>query len=190
MSTRVQAAEIEATYPEPEDAHALKIAELEATTATAREGVDHLTAQLQDLETQRTAVKEHLQQLSDKEKELEKLIYTVEPRIRYALLMYLKLKLSVFIKGVAESLSIFLLPPPPLLLTLLFTTSPFCRHTMSLYAHVSQIVWNFEQRDRVAGVIDDPSQSNMDTFDLGDMVTFDSVNTLWGLICGGGGKKS
>jgi septal ring factor EnvC (AmiA/AmiB activator) len=84
MSLRVQAAEVEATYPEPEDAHALKIAELEATTSTVREGVDHLTAQLQALEVQRTAVKEHLQQLADKEKDLEKLIDTVEPRIRCA----------------------------------------------------------------------------------------------------------
>jgi peptidoglycan hydrolase CwlO-like protein len=83
MSTRVQAAEVEATYPEPEDAHQIKIAELKATTATARDGVDHLTAQLQELEVQRTAVKEQLQQLLEKEKELEKLIDTVEPRIRY-----------------------------------------------------------------------------------------------------------
>jgi len=94
MSLRVQAAEVEATYPEPEDAHALKIEGLEATTSTAREGVDHLTEQLQELEVQRTAVKEHLQQLADKEKELEKLIDTVEPRIRYAI-DSIKVKASV-----------------------------------------------------------------------------------------------
>lgn len=88
MSFRVQLAEVEATYPEPEDAHALKIEEIEATTLTVREGVDHLTAQLQELEVQRTAVKEHLHQLVDKEKELEKLIDTVEPRIRYVFSVY------------------------------------------------------------------------------------------------------
>jgi hypothetical protein len=68
-------------------------------------------------------------------------------------------------------------------------SAPFCRHTLSLYAHVSKIIWNFEQRDRIAGVIDDPSHSNMDTFDLGEEATCESVNTLWDII-GGGGKKS
>ena len=106
MSIRVQAAEVEATYPEPEDAHQLKIAELEATSSTAREGVDHLTAQLQELETQRTAVKEHLQQLADKEKELERLVDTVEPRIRYVRLNFFK-AFIVFSSRVLRKMSSF-----------------------------------------------------------------------------------
>ena len=60
----------------------------------------------------------------------------------------------------------------------------FCRHKLSLYAHISKIVWDFEQCDRVAGVIDDPSQSNLGTFDLGSSTTFESVNALWKIIDG------
>ena len=75
LSDQVNEAEVKATYPEPEDAHPSRVADLQ--------GVEHLTAQLQELEAQRAAVKEGLQQLVQKEKELEELIDQVEPKIRW-----------------------------------------------------------------------------------------------------------
>ena len=83
LSDQVNEAEVKATYPEPEDAHPSRVADLEGSTSAARQGVEHLTAQLQELEAQRAAVKEGLQQLVQKEKELEELIDQVEPKIRW-----------------------------------------------------------------------------------------------------------
>lgn len=83
LTDQVQAAETKATYPEPEDAHPRRVDKLEGATTAAREGVESLTTQLQDLEAQRTVVKAGIQQLVLKEKELEELIEQVEPKIRY-----------------------------------------------------------------------------------------------------------
>jgi len=62
---------------------------------------------------------------------------------------------------------------------------PRLRHKLSLYAHVSKIVWDLQALDRVAGTIDDPEYGNLGEFDLGsakDATTFEDVNTLWDMI--------
>ena len=59
-----------------------------------------------------------------------------------------------------------------------------CRHKLSLYAHVSKIVWDFDKRDRVTGVIDDPAQQNLGKFDFGEETSFETVNRVWALIDG------
>ena len=75
--------QLDATYPHPEQEHQQKVSELENATASAREGVEQLTAQLQELDRQRGEVKTGLDNLVEREKEVEKLIAQVEPRIRY-----------------------------------------------------------------------------------------------------------
>lgn len=54
------------------------------------------------------------------------------------------------------------------------------RHQLSLYAHVSKITWQFEQRDRVAGTVSSPLRA----FDFDPAATpdFEITNTLWDLM--------
>jgi kinetochore protein Spc24 len=59
-----------------------------------------------------------------------------------------------------------------------------CRHKLSLYAHISKIVWDFERPERVMGIVDDPGKANIGPFDLGQENTFDAVNQLWEIING------
>ncbi|EFN55001.1 hypothetical protein CHLNCDRAFT_52771 [Chlorella variabilis] len=57
---------------------------------------------------------------------------------------------------------------------------PRTRHQLSLYAHVSKITWQFEQRDRVAGTVSSPLRA----FDFDPAATpdFEITNTLWDLM--------
>lgn len=58
-------------------------------------------------------------------------------------------------------------------------------HKLSLYAHVSKIVWDFDKPDNVAGIIDDPSQAQLGPFDLGsDGARYDTANKLWEMLEG------
>jgi kinetochore protein Spc24 len=140
----VEEVEAEATYPAPEDAHAQRAGELEGAAASAREGVEALTATLAELEAQRATVREALTRLADRERELERVVGAVEPRTR---------------------------------------------HTLSLYAHVSKVVWDFEARGRVAGTVDDPGAGTLEAFDFGEEPDFESVNALWVMIGGARGEN-
>ena len=66
----------------------------------------------------------------------------------------------------------------------LFSSFTFCRHKLSLYAHVSKIIWDFEHCEKVAGVIDEPLKNNYLEFDLGPDASFEAVNKLWEIIDG------
>jgi kinetochore protein Spc24 len=61
---------------------------------------------------------------------------------------------------------------------------PAIRHKLSLYAHISKIVWNYESSNKIAGIMDDPRRSILKSFDLGTDVNFESVNKLWHIIDG------
>lgn len=61
---------------------------------------------------------------------------------------------------------------------------PAIRHKLSLYAHISKIVWDYETPDAIAGIMDDPERSILQSFELGTDVTFESVNKLWCIIDG------
>jgi phage shock protein A len=78
----VEVAEARATYPNPLEAHEQRVQQLAEATDIARDGIDHLNAQLRDLEDARVEVKAQLAVLQEKERHLEKLIDQVEPSIR------------------------------------------------------------------------------------------------------------
>jgi kinetochore protein Spc24 len=59
-----------------------------------------------------------------------------------------------------------------------------CRHQLSLFAHISNITWNFDQKDRMAGVMSNNKTGDIKQFALDPASTnqFDIVNQLWDYI--------
>lgn len=66
------------------------------------------------------------------------------------------------------------------------TRCPGTRHHLSLYAHISKITWQFEARNRVAGVVSDPDAADMRPFSFDPDLTppVELTDALWNLIEG------
>ncbi len=59
-----------------------------------------------------------------------------------------------------------------------------CRHQLSLFAHISNITWNFDQKECVAGVMSNNKTGDIKQFalDPSSRSQFDIVNELWDYI--------
>lgn len=88
FTRRVEEAETSARYPESEEAHAAKVAQLQNRAASARDGVERLTQQLQELQTQRECVKAKLDELQSKQQALQRILDTEVPYVRHKISLY------------------------------------------------------------------------------------------------------
>jgi kinetochore protein Spc24, animal type len=63
---------------------------------------------------------------------------------------------------------------------------PRTRHELSLYAHISKIVWKFNQSDRIAGMVSDKAHGDIRSFDydITQLPPAEVVNKLWDIIAG------
>jgi len=61
---------------------------------------------------------------------------------------------------------------------------PALRHQLSLFAHISKVMWKLDQEDRIAGTVSDPKRGDIIRIDLDPsaMTHFEAVNKLWGII--------
>eukprot|EP00793_Prasinoderma_coloniale_P001560 PRCOL_00003364-RA len=61
---------------------------------------------------------------------------------------------------------------------------PQNKHELSLYAHVSKIIWHYEAGERVRGNVSDPAKADIRPFDMDPAKTsnFDIANSLWDLM--------
>lgn len=59
-----------------------------------------------------------------------------------------------------------------------------CRTTLSLYAHISRIIWSDQKPNEIAGKVSDPEQQDVRSFNLdtSTLSHFDAVNRLWDVI--------
>lgn len=59
-----------------------------------------------------------------------------------------------------------------------------CRREISLYEHISMIVWQHDQKHRIKGVVSDTARSDIRPFDFDpeEDSDFDIVNEIWALI--------
>lgn len=71
-----------AVYPEEEDAHAARVAELASASGAAKENVAALNCELQALQAQREALKGTAVELMQKSTHIEEMVNSAEPRTR------------------------------------------------------------------------------------------------------------
>lgn len=60
----------------------------------------------------------------------------------------------------------------------------YCRHQLSLYAHISKVTWEFDAKDKVAGAVSDPSGGDIRHFDFNPKETthYEIVNGIWEMM--------
>mmetsp|Transcript_18112 Transcript_18112/g.54524 ORF Transcript_18112/g.54524 Transcript_18112/m.54524 type:complete len:195 (-) Transcript_18112:2458-3042(-) len=63
-------------------------------------------------------------------------------------------------------------------------TDPRLRTTLSLYAHISRIIWSDQKPNVIAGKVSDPEQQDVRSFNLdtSTLSHFDAVNRVWDVI--------
>ncbi|KAK9813971.1 hypothetical protein WJX73_007498 [Symbiochloris irregularis] len=63
-------------------------------------------------------------------------------------------------------------------------TEPRCRYELSLYAHISNLVWEAAGNNQISGTIVDKKARNVQHFSLeeGSLTQFELVNKLWGIV--------
>ncbi|KAK9829018.1 hypothetical protein WJX72_003437 [[Myrmecia] bisecta] len=88
LTERVHQTALEATPPEPEGAHAQRVARLERLAAEAKENIDELNMQSRDLQAQREGLKVRSKALRNKSDRIEEIVTESEPRTRHELSLY------------------------------------------------------------------------------------------------------
>ena len=63
---------------------------------------------------------------------------------------------------------------------------PRAKHELSLYAHVSKVIWHSELSGRVCGNVSDLANADIRPFDMDPRATsqYEIANKLWGLMDG------
>jgi len=65
-----------------------------------------------------------------------------------------------------------------------YMESFLCRRALSLYTHISNIAWKYDNPGRSAGTVSDRNEHDIRPFDVdaAEATTFAGVNRLWEII--------